>query len=89
MIVASIILPVPTWIPLTVRKGSQGRRFRILNVVNDVTKECLGAIPDTSILGKPVARELTTMIERRVREPVKTEIVHAAAAVTVTKRSKR
>jgi hypothetical protein len=52
MIVASIILPVPTWIPLTVRQGSQGLRFRILNVVDQVTKECLGAIPDTSILGK-------------------------------------
>ncbi len=25
------------------------RRFRILNVVNDVTKECLGAIPDVSV----------------------------------------
>ena len=25
------------------------RRFRILNVVDDVTRECLGAIPDTSI----------------------------------------
>jgi hypothetical protein len=35
------------------------------------------------------AHELTTMIERRVCEPVKTEILHAAAAVTVTKRSKR
>jgi hypothetical protein len=58
-------------------------------VVNDVNKECLGAIPDTSILGKRVAREQTTMIERRVREPVKTEIVHAAAAVAVTNRSKR
>lgn len=44
---------------------ANGRRFRILNVVDDVTKECLGAIPDTSISGKRVARELTTMIERR------------------------
>ena len=26
-----------------------GRRFRILNVVDDVTRECLAAIPDTSI----------------------------------------
>ncbi len=31
---------------------ANGRRFRILNVVDDVTKECLGAIPDTSISGK-------------------------------------
>jgi transposase InsO family protein len=43
---------------------ANGRRFRILNVVDDVTTECLGAIPDTSISGKRVARDLTTMIER-------------------------
>ena len=36
-----------------------GRRFRILNIVDDVTRECLAAIPDTSISGKRVARELT------------------------------
>jgi putative transposase len=41
-----------------------GRRFRILNIV-DVTRECLAAIPDTSISGLRVARELTTLIERR------------------------
>ena len=42
-----------------------GRRFRILNVVDDVTRECLAAIPDTSISGRRVARELTAPIERR------------------------
>ena len=42
-----------------------GRRFRILNVVDDVTRECLAAVPDTSISGKRVARELTTLIQRR------------------------
>lgn len=42
-----------------------GRRFRILNVVDDVTRECLAAIPDTSISGRRVARELTTLIARR------------------------
>ena len=42
-----------------------GRRFRILNIVDDVTRECLAAIPDTSISGRRVARELTTLIERR------------------------
>jgi transposase InsO family protein len=44
---------------------ANGRRFRILNVVDDVTRECLAAIPDTWILGKRVARELTALIERR------------------------
>ena len=42
-----------------------GRRFRILNIVDDVTRECLAAIPDTSISGRRVARELTALIETR------------------------
>ena len=44
---------------------ANGRRFRVLNIVDDVTKECLAAIPDTSISGRRVARELTTIVERR------------------------
>jgi transposase InsO family protein len=45
---------------------AQGRRFRILNIVDDVTRECLAAIPDTSISGKRVARELfTALIDAR------------------------
>lgn len=44
---------------------ANGRRFRILNIVDDVTKECLGAIPDTSISGRRVARELTAIIAQR------------------------
>jgi hypothetical protein len=39
-------------------------RFRILNIVDDVTRECLAAIPDTSIPGSRVARELTPPIDR-------------------------
>jgi len=42
-----------------------GRRFRVLNIVDDVTRECLAAIPDTSISGRRVARELTDLISRR------------------------
>jgi putative transposase len=41
---------------------AQGRRFRILNIVDDVTRECLAAVPDTSISGKRVARELTMIV---------------------------
>lgn len=41
-----------------------GRRFRALNVVDDVTHECLAAVPDISIAGKRVARELTNLIAR-------------------------
>ena len=44
---------------------ANGRRFRVLNIVDDVTKECLGAIPDTSISGRRVARELTAIVARR------------------------
>jgi len=44
---------------------ASGRRFRILNVVDDVTRERLAAIPDASISGRRVARELTDLIERR------------------------
>ena len=42
-----------------------GRRFRILNIIDDVTRECLAAIADTSISGLRVARELTILIGRR------------------------
>ena len=42
-----------------------GRRFRVLNIVDDVTRECLAAVPDTSISGRRVARELADMVRRR------------------------
>ena len=42
-----------------------GRRFRVLNVVDDVTRECLAAVPDTSILSKRVVRELAKLITVR------------------------
>jgi putative transposase len=44
---------------------ASGRRFRVLNVVDDVTRECLTAVPDTSISGKRVVRELTDLIAMR------------------------
>ena len=49
---------------------ASGRRLRILNVVDDVTKECLAAIADTSISGRRVARELTALVARRGRPTV-------------------
>jgi hypothetical protein len=36
-------------------------------VIDDVTKECLAAVADTSISGKRVARELTALLARRGR----------------------
>lgn len=44
---------------------ASGRRFRVLNVVDDVTRECLAAVPDTSISGRRVVRELTELIAAR------------------------
>ena len=37
----------------------------MLNVVDDVSRECLEAIPETSISGRRVARELDALIARR------------------------
>jgi putative transposase len=44
---------------------ANGRRFQILTIVDDVTRECLAAIPRTSIPGRRVARKLTALIDRR------------------------
>ena len=37
----------------------------MLNVVDDVTRECLAAVPDTSISGRRVVRELIELIAQR------------------------
>lgn len=42
-----------------------GRQFRILSVVENTSRECIAAIPDISMSGRRVARELVTPIERR------------------------
>ncbi len=42
-----------------------GRRFRILCVVDDYTRECLALVADTSLSGARVARELTSLIGMR------------------------
>ena len=46
---------------------SNGRRFRILAIVDDFTRESLALIPDTSLSGTRVARELDALIARRGR----------------------
>jgi putative transposase len=65
--------------PMTIPKGpnqrwsldflsdqlSDSRRFRILAVVDDFTRECLALVADTSISGQRTARELDAIIERR------------------------
>jgi putative transposase len=42
---------------------TDGRRFRILTVVDDCARECLALVADTSLSGLRVARELDRIIE--------------------------
>jgi len=42
-----------------------GRRFRILTVVDDFTRECLTLVADTSLTGPRVVRELDRIVELR------------------------
>lgn len=44
---------------------TDGRRFRILTVVDDCTRECLALLADTSLSGVRVARELDRLIAER------------------------
>ncbi len=46
---------------------TDGRRFRILAVVDDCTRECLALLPDTSLSGTRVTRELGTIVAQRGR----------------------
>ncbi|KMW60535.1 Mobile element protein [Candidatus Rhodobacter oscarellae] len=42
---------------------SCGRRFRILNVIDDFSRECLAVVVDTSLSGERLARELVRIAE--------------------------
>jgi len=44
---------------------ADGRRFRILAVVDDFTRECLALVADTSLPGLRVVRELEIIVARR------------------------
>jgi len=46
---------------------TDGRRFRVLTVVDDCTRECLALVADTSLPGQRVARELNHLILQRGR----------------------
>jgi putative transposase len=46
---------------------TDSRRFRVLAVVDDYTRECLALVADTSLSGLRVARELDALIMRRGR----------------------
>ncbi|MGB3877138.1 MAG: IS3 family transposase [Shinella zoogloeoides] len=44
---------------------TDGRRFRVLTVVDDFTRECLCLVADTSLSGGRLSRELDSLIARR------------------------
>ena len=44
---------------------ASGRRFRILAIFDDCTRECLAAVADVSLSGRRVARELDLLIATR------------------------
>lgn len=44
---------------------ADGRRIRILTIVDDFSRECLKMVVDTSLSGKRVARELTGLIAEK------------------------
>ncbi|MEM9592064.1 MAG: IS3 family transposase [Pseudomonadota bacterium] len=46
---------------------TDGRRFRILAIVDDFSRECLAPVTDTSLSGLRVTRELTAIMVRRGR----------------------
>lgn len=46
---------------------TDGRRFRVFAVVDDFTRECLALVPDTSLSGARIVRELDRVIARRRR----------------------
>lgn len=44
---------------------ANGRRFRVLNIVDDFSRECVGQLTAFSISGQRVARFLSDLLERR------------------------
>ena len=60
------VLPNDRWsLDFVSDQFSDGRRFRVLAIVDDCTRESLALIPDTSISGVRVARELDRLILSR------------------------
>lgn len=48
---------------------TDGRRFRVLAVIDDYSRECLALVADTSLSGRRVARELNIIIAGRGAKP--------------------
>ena len=59
-------LPKERWsLDFVADQFNDGRRLRILVVVDDCSRECLALVPDTSISGMRVARELDRLLTDR------------------------
>ena len=60
------LLPNERWsLDFVSDQFTDGRRFRVLTVVDDCTRECLTLLADTSLSGVRVARELDRLIVER------------------------
>ncbi|RHZ90726.1 transposase, partial [Rhodopseudomonas palustris] len=60
------VLPNDRWsLDFVSDQMTDGRRFRILTVVDDCTRECLALVVDTSLSGARVARELDRLVAER------------------------
>jgi putative transposase len=51
---------------------TDSRRFRMLAVVDDFTRECIALVADTSLWGAGVGRELDTLIKDHIFRVTKT-----------------
>ena len=49
---------------------TDGRRFRVLAIVDDFSHECLALVADTSLSGLRVTRELNDLIQSREQSSV-------------------
>ncbi|WP_316203118.1 IS3 family transposase [Bradyrhizobium sp. SZCCHNRI30512] len=60
------LLPNDRWsLDFVSDQMTDGRRFRVLTVVDDCTRECLALVADTSLSGARVARELDRLVAER------------------------
>jgi hypothetical protein len=59
--------PYDTFLFRSAARPTDGRRFRVLAVVDDFTRECLALVADMSLSGTRVVRELDAVISRRGR----------------------
>src|SRR5947199_403650 len=66
-----------------------GRRFRILTVVDDFTKECLALLTDTSLTGARVACELDLIVADRVRPATKRHRLRRAVRIRKAQASRK